>query len=196
MKGIHPRSIASEMATRKPTLDALSFGSSAKKEGMALRSRFTRLALALLFCAGVWAGTSSSARALDGISLGGHVGINLDRADFHIGFDIVIPVVDLSPMVQWAVWPSIAHVFVRHGHDVELFGVDGPFVFNLRSVPITPFVGPGFGLAVYDQVSLKFNVVGGLFVETHSPVRPFAEMALRFIDGTFVDALFGVVVEL
>jgi hypothetical protein len=33
-------------------------------------------------------------------------------------------------------------------------------------------------------------------VETHSPVRPFGTIALRFIDGTFVDALFGVVVEL
>jgi hypothetical protein len=155
-----------------------------------------RSALALLFCAGVWAESSGSAHALDGISLGGHLGINLDRADFHVGFDLVIPVVDLSPVVQWAVWPSIAHVFVRDGHDVELFGVDGPFVFKLQNVPITPFVGPGFGLAVYDDVSLKFNVIGGLFVETHSPVRPFGTMALRFVDGTFVDALFGIVVEL
>jgi hypothetical protein len=196
MNGIHPRSIASEVATRKPGAGAQSFGSSAKKEGMALRSRLMRSALALLFCAGVWVESSGSAHALDGISLGGHLGINLDRADFHVGFDVVIPAVDLSPMVQWAVWPSIAHVFVRHGHDVELFGVDGPFVFNLRNVPITPFVGPGFGLAVYEDVSLKFNVIGGLFVETHSPVRPFGTIALRFIDGTFVDALFGVVVEL
>ena len=196
MNGIHPRSIASEVATRKPATDAQSFGSWAKKEGMALRSRFSRSVLALLFCAGVWLESGGSAHALDGISLGGHLGINLDRGDFHVGFDIVIPVVDLSPMVQWAVWPSIAHVFVRHGHDVELFGVDGPFVFNLRDVPITPFVGPGFGLAVYDDVSLKFNVIGGLFVETHSRVRPFAETAIRFINGTFVDALFGVVIEL
>ena len=109
MNGVHPRSIASEVATRKPPLDAQSFGSSAKKEGMALRSRLIRSALALLFCAGVWLESSSEARALEGISLGGHLGLNLDRADFHIGFDIVIPVVDLSPMVQWVVWPSIAH---------------------------------------------------------------------------------------
>jgi hypothetical protein len=163
---------------------------------MALRSRLIRSALALVFCAGVWLESSSPARALEGISLGGHLGLNLDRGDFHIGFDIVIPVVDLSPMVQWVVWPSIAHVFVRHGHDVELFGVDGPFVFNLARVPITPFVGPGLGLAVYEDVSLKFNVIGGLFVETHSPVRPFGEIAIRFIAGTFVDALFGVVIEL
>jgi hypothetical protein len=152
-------------------------------------------ALALLFCAGVWL-QSGSARAFSGLSLGGHLGINLDRADFHVGFDMLLPMVDLTPTVQWALWPSLAHVFVRHGHDVELLGLDAPFLFNLASVPIVPFVGPGFGLAVYDQVSLKLNVIGGLFFNPAGRVRPFGELAIRFIDGTFVDALFGVLIEL
>ena len=79
---------------------------------------------------------------------------------------------------------------------VELLGLDMPFVFRVGSAPVLPFVGPGMGLAIYGDVSLKFNVIGGAFFDTRGPVKPFGEMALRFIHGTFVDLLFGVIVEL
>ncbi|MET0391105.1 MAG: hypothetical protein ABW321_34350 [Polyangiales bacterium] len=152
----------------------------------------TRAALTLLFCTGLWL-QCSSARAF---SLGGHAGLNLDHGDVHIGFDMLFPVVPLGPTVTWALWPSAAHVFVHDGRDVELLGFDMPFLFKIDQAPIIPFVGPGFGLAFYGDVSLKFNIVGGVMIDTRSRVKPFGEVALRFVDGTFVDLLFGVLVDL
>ena len=136
---------------------------------------------------------SASAHAL---AVGGHTGLNLDRGDVHLGADVVIPITELTPSLQLALWPSFAHVFAWKNHDVELFGLDMPFVFRIGSAPVLPFVGPGLGLAIYGDVSLKFNVIGGAFFDTGGPIRPFGEMAIRFINGTFVDLLFGVVVDL
>ena len=149
--------------------------------------------LPLLLCLSAWI-PSSTAHAL---AVGGHVGLNLDHGDVHLGADLLIPLTEVSPSVQLALWPSFAHVFRGGGaHDVELLGVDLPFFFRIENTPLTPFVGPGLGLAIYDVVSLKLNVITGAFLETNSPVRPFGELALRFINGVFVDLLFGVVVEL
>jgi hypothetical protein len=123
---------------------------------------------------------------------GGHLGLNLDQGDIHIGADLVFPLADVSPNVRLSLWPSFAHVFRDHAHDVELFGLDLPFEFLIDHSVVTPFVAPGLGLAIYEEVSLKLNVIGGVFVNTNGPVRPFAELALRFINGTFVDLLVGV----
>ena len=147
-------------------------------------------AVLALLCVGLWSGRAQA------LAVGGHVGINLDRGDVHLGADVLIPLTELSRNVQLGLWPSFAHVFSFDHHDVELLGLDLPFVFRVGSAPILPFVGPGMGLAAYGDVSLKFNVIGGAFFDTGGPVRPFGEMALRFINGTFVDLLFGVVVEL
>jgi hypothetical protein len=144
----------------------------------------------LLLCASAWLPSTAHAFAV-----GGHVGLNLDQGDVHIGADLLFPLAELSPAVQLALWPSFAHVF-REGHDVELLGVDLPFFFRIDGSPLVPFVGPGLGLAIYEDVSLKLNVITGAFLETNSPVRPFGELALRFINGVFVDLLFGVVIEL
>ena len=143
----------------------------------------------------------SSARvAAQSVALGPHGGVNLDTGNLHLGADVVVGLGALStraaPSVSLALWPSYAHVFIDGGHDVELFGVDLPFLFAIEDAVVTPFVGPGLGLAFYGDTSLKLNVIGGVFVETHSAVRPFGELALRFIDGTFVDLLAGVVFEL
>jgi hypothetical protein len=123
---------------------------------------------------------------------GGHLGLNLDQGDIHIGADLVFPLTDVSPHVRLSLWPSFAHVFRDHAHDVELFGLDFPFEFLIDNSVVTPFVAPGLGLAIYEDVSLKLNVIGGVFVNTNGPVRPFAELALRFINGTFVDLLVGI----
>ena len=150
----------------------------------------SRTTLALLLCAGVWL-HCGTARAF---SIGGHLGLNLNQGDIHLGVDLLFPVVELAPSCELALWPSIAHVF-KPGHDVELLGLDIPFMFK-PTVPIVPFVGPGFGVAIYEKVSLKFNVVGGVIFNPEGRVKPFGEIALRFIDGEFVDALFGVLVEI
>src|SRR4051794_32753045 len=119
--------------------------------------------LALLLCLSAWI-PGNTAHAF---AVGGHVGLNLDRGDVHLGADLLFPVAELSPSVQLALWPSFAHVF-RGGnaHDVELLGVDLPFFFRIENTPLIPFVGSGLGLAIYDEVSLKLNVITGLFLET------------------------------
>jgi len=156
-----------------------------------LNVRMKRSAIVLALCATAWL-NSSPAHA---IAIGGHAGFNLDYGDPHLGADLLLPLTELSPAVQLAVWPSFAHVF-RDGRDVELLGADLPFFFRIDSAPIVPFVGPGLGLAIHEKVDLKLNVISGAFLETQSAVRPFGELALRFVNGVFVDLLFGVVVEL
>jgi hypothetical protein len=161
-------------------------------EKRTLPTMLTKNALfALLLSISAWF-TSSTAQAF---AVGGHVGLNLDQGDVHVGADLLFPLTELSPAVQLGLWPSFAHVF-KEGHDVELLGVDLPFLFRIGNAPLIPFVGPGLGLAIYEDVSLKLNVITGAFLETNSPVRPFGELALRFINGVFVDLLFGVVIEL
>ena len=150
-----------------------------------------RLLAALLACA-LLAGPASA----QSVAVGPHGGVNLDEGSLHLGADVVIHLADLSPSVKLAIWPSYAHVFIDGGHDVELFGVDFPFVFPLEGSVVTPFAGPGLGLAFYGDTSLKVNLLGGVFFETGSSVRPFAELAVRLVDGTFVDLLGGVLFEL
>jgi hypothetical protein len=132
----------------------------------------------------------------DSLAIGPHLGINLDHGNLHIGGDLLIPITDLSASVKLGVWPSYAHVFIEDGHDVELLGCDFPFIFHIEGSIVEPFLAPGVGLAFYGDTSLKLNLIGGTFFETNSSVRPFVALAIRMIDGTFVDLLGGVLFEL
>ena len=74
----------------------------------------------------------------------------------------------------------------------ELLGCDFPFIFHIDNSIVEPFLAPGLGLAFYGDTSLKLNLIGGTFFETNSTVRPFVALAIRLIDGTYVDLLGGV----
>jgi hypothetical protein len=139
---------------------------------------------------------ASSVAEADSLAIGPHVGINLDHGNVHVGGDLLIPITELSANVQLGVWPSYAHVFIEDGHDVELLGCDFPFIFHIDNSIVEPFLAPGLGLAFYGDTSLKLNLIGGTFFETNSSVRPFVALAIRMIDGTFVDLLGGVLFEL
>jgi len=139
---------------------------------------------------------ASAARAETNVAIGPHLGINLDHGNLHLGGDLLIEVAQLSPSVTLGIWPSYAHVFIEDGHDVELLGCDFPFIFEIDGSIVEPFLAPGLGLAFYGDTSLKLNLIGGTFFETHSSVRPFVAIAIRLIDGTFVDLLGGVLFEL
>jgi hypothetical protein len=130
------------------------------------------------------------------VSIGPHAGLNLDAGSVHLGADVIVEISQLSETVTLGVWPSYAHVFIDGGHDVELFGVDFPFMFEIDDSIVTPFAAPGLGLAFYGDTSLKVNLIGGLFLEAGGGVRPFTELAIRLVNGTYVDLLFGVVFEL
>jgi hypothetical protein len=129
-----------------------------------------------------------------GLEAGGHVGVGLDTGSIHLGGDLIVPLAQLSPNVRLSVWPSVALV-LNDGTDGALFGADLPFEFEIANSIIKPFVGPGLAVGVFGDAFLKLNVIGGLFIDTGT-VRPFAELAVRFIDGTFVDLLLGAVFEL
>jgi hypothetical protein len=159
------------------------------------RGRFAAALGGLLMAASIqlWA-----ARA-EAWSVGGHVGLNLDHGDVHLGVDFEFKLMDVSSFVTLSIWPSFAHVFIDGGHDVELLGVDFPFEFQLGRSIVSLFVGPGFGLAVSDSGEdqwLKVNVINGIFLNAGGGVRPFAELAIRFVNGTFVDFLTGVLIEI
>jgi hypothetical protein len=125
---------------------------------------------------------------------GAHLGVGLDAGSIHLGGDLLFPVATLSPSVRLSVWPSAAFV-INDGHDGLLLGADFPFEFDIAQSIVHPFVGPGLGLAIFEESTVKLNIIGGLFIDTGS-VRPFAELALRFIRGTYVDLLIGVLFEL
>ena len=123
------------------------------------------------------------------------MGVGLDSGAFHLGGDLIFPVADLSPAVHLAIWPSAAFI-ITDGPEGFLLCADFPFEFEIADSIVKPFVGPGLGVSIFDEhAQIKLNVIGGLFIDTGT-VRPFAELALRFIDGTYVDLLIGVVVEL
>lgn len=148
-----------------------------------------------IFAAGLGLAFAPVAKA-ESLAIGPHLGINLDHGNLHIGGDLLIPIVQLSPSVRLGIWPSFAHVFIEDGHDVELLGCDFPFIFHIDNSIVEPFLAPGLGLAFYGDTSLKLNLIGGTFFETHSTVRPFVALAIRLIDGTYVDLLGGVLFEL
>jgi hypothetical protein len=138
-----------------------------------------RITHAALFClAGLfWA---SAARA-EPFELGAHLGVGLDSGSVHLGGDALFPIARLSPSVRLALWPSAAFV-INDGPDGVLLGVDFPFEFEIANSIVSPFVGPGFGVGIFNgDATVKLNVVGGLFIDTGT-VRPFVELALRFID--------------
>ena len=159
------------------------------------RTHTPRITQAALLCLAtlVCLAAPSRAAALD---LGAHFGVGLDAGSIHLGGDLVVPIAELSPAVRLSIWPSAAFV-INPGDDDDgvLLGADFPFEFQIAGSIVSPFVGPGIGVAIFDDAFVKLNVIGGVFIDTGT-VRPFAELALRFIDGTYVDLLVGVLFEL
>jgi len=129
------------------------------------------------------------------VSLGGHFAVNLDHGNVHLGADALIPIKQITPRVQLALWPNFAHVFIHDGRDVELLGFDVPFSFNAISDVVIPFVAPGLGLSIGDETTVKVNAIGGVFFHA-GRVRPFTAIALRFVRGTYTDLLAGVLIDL
>jgi hypothetical protein len=177
--------------------------SSARARGLAcavsevavVSSRLLALKIWVL-CLTLWIAALLPADARAQVAIGPHAGLNLDVGSVHLGGDVIVQLSQLSETVSLGIWPSYAHVLIDGGHDVELFGVDFPFMFRLEDSIVTPFAAPGLGLAFYGDTALKVNLIGGVFLEAGGGVRPFTELAIRLVNGTYVDLLFGVVFEL
>ena len=52
------------------------------------------------------------------------------------------------------------------------------------------------GLAIADHAWLKVNLIGGVMIDVSSNVRLWSELAIRLVNGTYVDFLAGVLFEL
>jgi hypothetical protein len=158
------------------------------------RTHTARIAQAALPCLAALVCAALPAPAL-AWQAGGHVGVGLDTGSLHLGGDLLFPLVRASSSVQLSIWPSVAFI-ITDGPEGVLLGGDFPFEFLIADSIVRPFVGPGVGVSIFDEhAQVKLNVVGGLFIDAGA-VRPFAELALRFIQGTYVDLLAGVLFEL
>jgi hypothetical protein len=128
--------------------------------------------------------------------LGPHFGVNLDGGSIHLGGDLLLPLSQLSEQTRADLRVSAAHVFIDGGHDVELLGCDFPFELDLQNTIVTPYAAPGVGLAIGDKAWLKVNLIGGAFFDVSPSIRLWSELAIRLVNGTFVDLLGGVLFEL
>ena len=71
-----------------------------------------------------------------------------------------------------------------------------PFTLRLDNPSIAPYLAPGLALSAQYGVQLKVNLIGGCFFELGDRVRLFTELAIRLVNGTYVDLLGGVLVAL
>lgn len=145
----------------------------------------------LSLCASV----SAPAQAQTEMAAGGHFGLNLDGGHPILGADLLIELKQLSSRVTMGLWPAYSHVFIEDAHDVDLLEVDLPFLIRVRNPNIVPYVSPGLGLSFSGGSTLKLNLIGGVLFRVGERIEPFTQLAVRMIQGTYVDLLGGVVVR-
>jgi hypothetical protein len=144
-------------------------------------------------------GSGASASAQDSSHFrfggGGHFGINLDEGDPMLGADFLVDLVDISSHVRMSIWPAYTHVFIEDQLDVNLLEVNVPFQFIVGTPIVRPYAAPGLGLSFSDGTSLKLNLIGGCFFHVNDRFEPFTQLAVRLIQGTYVDLIAGVMVR-
>ena len=105
-------------------------------------------------------------------------------------------IVDISDRVRLDLWPAYTHVFIDDWRDVELIELDVPFLFDVGTPVVTPYAAPGLGVSISEESSLKLNLIGGCLFHVGERFEPFAQIAIRLINGTYVDFLGGLLVRL
>ena len=153
----------------------------------AKRNRFPWVACCLLLLV-----AASPASAQQDVAIGPHGAINLDQGHPHIGFDVLVHVSQIAPDVRFGIWPNYAHVFIEDGRDVELISCDFPFEFDIDGTIITPYAAPGAAISISGDADFRINLIGGMFFEASAEVRPFTHLAIRLVDGVWVDLVAGV----
>lgn len=146
----------------------------------------------LLFC--LLAASPSGARA--DVALGGHFGVNLDAGHPMLGADVRADLVDISSRVRLDIWGAYTHVFIEDWRDVNILEVDFPFLFRVNTDVVTPYAAPGLGISFSGDTTLKLNMIGGVLFHVGSRFEPFAQIAIRVINGTYVDLIGGLLVRL
>lgn len=137
-----------------------------------------------------------AARGRADVALGGHFGVNLDAGHPMLGADLRVDIVEISENVRLDIWGAYTHVFIEDGRDVELLEVDVPFLFRVRTDVVTPYAAPGLGISISGETNLKLNLIGGCLFHIGDRFEPFAQLAIRMIDGTYVDLIGGLLVRL
>lgn len=130
------------------------------------------------------------------MAVGGHFGVNLDAGHPILGADLRVDIVELSPRVRMNLWGGYSHVFIEEWRDVNLLEVDVPFLFSVNTPVVEPYAAPGLGLSFSSETSLKLNLIGGCLFHIGERFEPFAQIAVRMINGTYVDLMGGLLVRL
>jgi hypothetical protein len=140
---------------------------------------------------------ASPSQARADVALGGHFGVNLDAGHPMLGADIRADLVDISSRVRLDIWGAYTHVFIEDWRDVNILEVDFPFLFRVNTDVVTPYAAPGLGISFSgDDTTLKLNMIGGVLFHVGSRFEPFAQIAIRVINGTYVDLIGGLLVRL
>jgi hypothetical protein len=160
----------------------------------ALASR-ARLSLGVcIFSSLLFAAYPRTSRA--DVALGGHFGVNLNEGHPMVGADLRVDIVELSPRVSLDLWGAYTHVFIENGLDVNMLELDVPFVFDVNADIVTPYVAPGLGISFSGGSTLKLNLIGGCLFHLGERFEPFVQLAVRMVDGTYVDLMGGLLVRL
>lgn len=141
-------------------------------------------------------GALSPSQGRADVALGGHFGVNLDEGHPMLGADVRVDLVDISSRVRLDLWGAYTHVFIEEWRDVNMLEVDLPFLFRVNTDVVTPYAAPGLGLSFSGDTSLKLNLIGGCLFHVGSRFEPFAQIAVRLINGTYVDLIGGLLVRI
>lgn len=162
--------------------------------GKYLKSAYLNVICAA-FCAGLLLFVPS-AEAQDShhrFGVGAHFGVNLDAAHPMLGVDFLVDLVDISSRVRLGLWPKYTHVFIEDWDDVDMVALDVPFQFLTNNVHVRPYAAPGLGVAFEDgHAYVKLNLIGGCAFPISDRFEPYTHLAIRLIDGTFVDWSVGI----
>ena len=147
-----------------------------------------------LTCAGL-AGTAHAER----VTLGPHLGYNLDVDDPLLGIESRIDLTNISSSVILQLNPSFSYYFVDN-FDLFNFAVNVPFEFVIGGSSLRPFVAPGLGLVHVSagggsDTDLALVLLGGLLFRL-GVVDPFFQLRVLIEDGSSAELMGGVLFEL
>lgn len=123
-------------------------------------------------------------------------GYDFVEHELSVGVHGLIPFAQLGAVAKAAAYPNI-DAFLFEDRTRVRFDLDLAFPFRLESLPVSPYVGLGFGI-VYESVDFRentlfdFNLLAGVALVTGTLVEPFVETEASLFGTDTVGLYFGV----
>ena len=139
--------------------------------------------------------------------IGPHVGYSFDAEELFLGAEGWIGIYQISEMIELHGNFSVSYYFVEGDATLMQFAFHVPFLFDINSDLIKPFVGPGIGI-YYAHVEIEalgisdsdtdaaFNIVGGALFLHDQVIQPFAQLRLSIDEDTNFELMGGVMFQL